>query len=439
MFKTISPLIAVIAFRFFGLFVVLPMLSLYALNMQHETTFLVGVVIGSYALTQSFLQIPFGIMSDKIGRKTVLVIGLIIFGIGSVICAISTDIYILIFGRLLQGAGAIGSVVVAAIADVVKEEQRAHAMALTGGTIAMSFAAAMIIGPVLGAYWGVGKLFWSVALLTVAVIAILLIKVKDFPKIVHTYTEKDMKLINVFKDKNLVQMYVTFLFHESVMTAAFLMIPIVMTKTFAWQDTKLWIVYAIATFFGILAMAPAVILGEKYNKGKQVFIVSIIIIAAGFILMGYSNKVWLFITGVVLFFIGFSMFEPLLQSFVAKFAKVYQRGAALGASNTFAYTGSFLGGITSGYLMHIEGRASVAVFVIIIAAFWILWVLRMNNPGFRSSIYLPIERYDRAKLPLLGNAKGIIEYYINETEKVIIVKYEQAFVNEKSIKHILLR
>lgn len=437
MLKTISPLIAVVAFRFFGLFVVFPILSLYALHMHYATTLLVGVVIGSYALTQSLFQIPFGTLSDKIGRKTVLIIGLIIFGIGSVICALSTDIYTLILGRLMQGAGAIGSVVVAAIADAVKEEQRAHAMALAGGTIAMSFAAAMIIGPVLGAYWGVDKLFWMVALLTVAVIAILIVKVEDPPKIIHTYTEKDMKFVNVFKDKNLVQMYVTFLFHESVMTAAFLMIPIVMTKVFAWQSTKLWIVYALATFSGMLAMAPAVIIGEKYNKGKQVFIVSIVIIAVGFFLMGYGSSAWLFIAGAVMFFTGFSMFEPLLQSFVSKFAKVYQRGAALGVSNTFAYTGSFLGGIIGGYLMHIQGREGVAVFVIILSVFWILWVLRMKNPGFRSNLYLPINGYDRTKLAGLRNMDGIVEYYINETEKVMIVKYEQAVVNENSIRNVL--
>ena len=150
MFKQVFPLSSIVALRFFGLFIVLPVLSVYALEMEGATAFLAGVVVGGYALTQALFQVPFGLMSDKFGRKKTLLFGLIIFIIGSVVCAVSNDIYTLMLGRFLQGAGAIGSVVSAMIADLVKEEQRAHAMAIMGGTIAMSFAAAMIIAPIIG-------------------------------------------------------------------------------------------------------------------------------------------------------------------------------------------------------------------------------------------------------------------------------------------------
>ena len=147
MIKSVLPLSAIIALRFLVYFLVLPVISVYAINLEGATTTLVGIVIGGYALTQMLFQIPFGVISDKFGRKGTIVFGLLIFAIGSIICAVSTDIYGLIFGRLLQGAGSIGAVVTAMISDLVKEEQRPKAMALMGSSIAFAFAISMVAGP----------------------------------------------------------------------------------------------------------------------------------------------------------------------------------------------------------------------------------------------------------------------------------------------------
>jgi len=173
MIKQIMPLSLIVALRFFGLFIVLPVLSIYALDMEGSTPFLAGVVVGGYALTQALFQVPFGLFSDRIGRKKTILIGLLIFIAGSIISALSENIYMLLLGRFLQGAGAIGSVVSAMVADLVKEEERAHAMAILGGTIALSFAAAMIIAPIVGGHWGIDKLFWLTAILSIAAIFIL--------------------------------------------------------------------------------------------------------------------------------------------------------------------------------------------------------------------------------------------------------------------------
>ena len=373
------PLSLIVALRFFGLFIVLPVLSIYALDMPGATPFLAGLVVGGYALTQAAFQVPFGMMSDKFGRKQVLFFGLIIFITGSVVAALSDDIYMLLFGRFLQGAGAIGSVVSAMIADLVKEEERAHAMAIMGGTIAMSFAAAMIIAPIVGGNWGIDKLFWLTALLSVAAIAVLFTSVPKPPTIIHTYSEEESKFTEVFKDKALTRMYITFLFHSSIMTMAFFIIPVVMTQTvaeggFGWEKAELWKVYFPAMIFGFIAMAPAAIFGEKYGKGKEIFMISVVVIFLGFLAMGFATEAWVFVLGVVLFFIGFNMFEPLLQSFVAKFAKVHQKGAALGVANTFAYTGIFFGGILAGYLMQHYDRATLAMVVAGISVLWFIWV-----------------------------------------------------------------
>ncbi len=442
MIKQIMPLSLIVALRFFGLFIVLPVLSIYALDMKGATPFLAGLVVGGYALTQAAFQVPLGLMSDKFGRKQVLLLGLLIFIAGSVIAAISDDIYMLLIGRFLQGAGAIGSVVSAMIADLVKEEERAHAMAIMGGTIAMSFAAAMIIAPIVGGHWGIDKLFWLTAILSVMAIGILFTAVPKPPKIVHTYSEEESKFFEVFKDKALTRMYITFLFHSSIMTMAFFIIPVVMTHPvteggFGWEKAELWKVYFPAMIFGFIAMAPAAIFGEKYGKGKEIFMISVAVIFLGFIAMGFATTPWVFILGVVLFFIGFNMFEPLLQSFVAKFAKVHQKGAALGVANTFAYTGIFLGGLLAGYIMQHYDRGTLAIIVAIIAVAWFIWVATMPSPNNRGNVYLPLDLFDREKVHALTEHDAIVESYVNETENIAVVKYDKDLIDEDEVRGML--
>jgi len=441
MIKQIMPLSLIVALRFFGLFIVLPVLSIYALDMKDATPFLAGVVVGGYALTQALFQIPFGILSDKIGRKKAILIGLLIFIAGSIIAALSDNIYMLMLGRFLQGAGAIGSVVSAMVADLVKEEERAHAMAILGGTIALSFAAAMIIAPLVGGHWGIDKLFWLTAILSIAAIVILFTAVPQPPKIVHSYAEEEAKITDVFKDKALVRMYITFLFHSSIMTMAFYIIPVVMTQPesaggFGWSKADLWKVYLPAMIFGFLAMAPAAIFGEKYNKGKEVFMISVVTILLGFLAMGFATTPWVFIFGVVLFFIGFNMFEPLLQSFVAKFAKVHQKGAALGVANTFAYTGIFFGGLLAGWIMQHYGRETLALIVVGLSVLWFIWVATMPSPNNRGNVYLPLDIFDRDKVMALDH-EAIVEKYVNETENIAVVKYDKDKIDEDKIRGML--
>ena len=442
MIKQIMPLSLIVGLRFFGLFIVLPVLSIYALEMEGATPFLAGLVVGGYALTQAAFQVPFGLASDKLGRKKTLFFGLIIFIIGSVIAAVSDNIYMLLIGRFLQGAGAIGSVVSAMVADLVREEQRAHAMAIMGGTIALSFAAAMIIAPIVGGNWGIDKLFWLTAILSVMAIGILFTAVPQPPTIVHSYAEEESKMLEVFKDKSLTRMYITFLFHSSIMTMAFFIIPVVMTQGleeggFGWEKSELWKVYFPAMIFGFFAMAPAAIFGEKYGKGKQVFMISVAVIFFGFLAMGFASTAWIFVVGVVLFFIGFNMFEPLLQSFVAKFAKVHQKGAALGVANTFAYVGIFLGGLLAGWLMQHYDRATLAVVVAILSAIWFIWVATMPSPNNRGNVYLPLDIFDRKRVASLTSHEAIVESYVNETENIAVIKYEKDMIDEDEIRGML--
>ncbi|WP_292658597.1 MFS transporter [Nitratifractor sp.] len=430
----------IIGLRFLGLFVVISVLSAYAKDLPGATPTLVGLAVGGYAFTQAAFQVPFGSLSDRIGRKKAILIGLLIFAAGSVMAGMATDIYTLLVGRFLQGAGAIGAVIIAMISDHVREEERAHAMAIMGMVIALAFTAAMVIGPIIGGLPdGVPFLFYLTAGMALLSIVLLFTVVPEPPKITHSFAEEEAKVRHVFKDKDLVRMYITFLFHSSTMAIAFFLIPLVLKSKFHLPMGEFWKVYLPAVFFGIIAMGPSAVFGEKYNKGKEVFLASIAFIAIAFLLMGFAPSLWLFGTGVVFFFIGFNMFEPLLQSFVSKFAKAHQKGAALGVANTFAYIGMGVGATLAGWIFAHWSVAGVAVTVLVVSIFWAIWIAKMRNPGLRGTLYLDTEHYDRNKLEALKKEPGINDLYVNETEGMMVIKYDKELLDEDEIRGKMLK
>ncbi|MBD3824354.1 MAG: MFS transporter [Epsilonproteobacteria bacterium] len=438
MFKKVFPLSAILSLRFLGLFLVLPTLSIYALTLNGATPLLVGVIVGGYALTQALFQVPFGTMSDKIGRKPTLLVGLLIFFVGSLICAFSTDIYMLMLGRFLQGAGAIGSVVTAMISDLVEEEIRGKAMAIMGATIAMSFALAMGLGPILGAAYGVDFLFILTAIFAIIAIILLFSKVPTPPKIKHIY-HNTSKTSDILKDPNLLNMIIINAMQKGLMTMAFVLIPIILTsESFGWEKADLYKAYLPAMIFGLLAMGPAAVFGEKKNKPREIFLLSILFFIASFFIMGYTHSEFLFVTGVVLFFIAFNMMEPLVQSMITKFAKVHQKGAALGISNSAAYFATFIGGTAAGLLLDISDRDIIGAVVGSIAILWLLWTLRLPNPTKYSHLFLAIDLVDMKKLESLESAH-IAEWYINESEKVVVVKFAVEAIAKESIEAQILK
>lgn len=436
------PLSAILSMRFLGLFLVLPVLSIYALSMEGATPLLVGVIVGGYALTQALLQVPFGTMSDKIGRKLTLLIGLIIFLIGSVICAVSTDIYTLMLGRFLQGAGAIGSVITAMISDLVAEEVRAKAMAIMGASIAMSFALAMGLGPVLGAAYGVDTLFWITAGLSVAAMVLLFTKVPTPPKIHHIY-HNTATTGDILKDPNLLSMIIINGMQKGLMTIAFVLIPIIMTSAinengFGWDKSELWMVYLPAMVMGLIAMGPAAVFGEKHNKPREIFLLSIVLFITAFVLMGYATSPIVFIVGVVSFFIGFNMMEPLVQSMISKFAKVHQKGAALGIGNSAAYFMTFIGGTLAGLALDISDRQTLGLILAIVGGIWLVWTFKLSNPERYAHLFVPLDDVDQDKLNNFEH-EHIAEWYINETEAVVAVKYKKEKIEEDELKAKILK
>jgi len=436
MFKKVLPLSSILFLRFLGLFLVLPVLSVYALDLEGATPFLIGVVVGGYALTQAIFQVPFGSMSDKVGRKPTILVGLLIFLIGSLICAYSTDIYTLMFGRFLQGAGAIGSVVTAMIADLVEEKQRGQAMAIMGGFIAMSFAFAMALGPVIAAEFGISTIFVITAVLSLVAIVILFVKVPTPPKIKHIY-HGETKTSDIIKDPNLLSMIIINAMQKGLMTAAFVIIPVFLTKPeygFNWDKSELWMVYVPAMIAGLIAMGPAAVFGEKRNIPKQIFLVSIILFTASFVMMGTTASSAVFITAVIFFFVAFNMMEPLVQSMISKFAKVHQKGAALGIANSAAYFATFLGGTFAGLYLDVSSRETLGLSIGGIGLLWLIWTaLKMKNPTKYSHLIIPEDEVDFDKLNAL-ESEHIAEWFINETEHVVVIKYAMEALEEDALK-----
>ena len=443
MFKTIMPLSAILSLRFLGLFLVLPVLSVYAMSMEGATPLLVGVIVGGYALTQAIFQVPFGTISDKIGRKPTLFVGLVIFMIGSIVSAMSSDIYMLMLGRFLQGAGAIGAVVTAMISDLVPEETRGKAMAMMGGTIAIAFAVAMALGPILGAAYGVDTLFWITAVLAGLAMLLLFTKVPTPPRIRHIY-HNTTTTADILKDPNLLGMIIINGMQKGLMTVAFVLIPLILTSTtehggFGWETADLWKAYLPAMIFGLVAMGPAAVFGEKYNKAKQIFLISIVLFIVAFLLMGFATSAWLFVMGVVSFFIGFNMMEPLVQSLISKYSKVHQKGAALGISNSVAYFMTFLGGTFAGLMLDISTPQMIGMSLAVVGILWLVWTaLKLSNPAKHSHLFKSVDDVDMKKLEALEH-DAIAEWYINETENLVVVKYRSDDISEEDILAKILK
>jgi MFS family permease len=438
MFKQIMPLSLIIGLRFFGLFIVLPVISIYALSMPNATPQLVGIIIGGYAITQMLFQVPFGAMSDILGRKGTIVTGLILIALGSILCAIATDLLTLMLGRFLQGAGAIGAVVGAMISDLVKEEQRSKAMAIMGGTIAMMFALAMVLGPIIGGYAGVDVLFWIVAIISLASIYIILKMVPDVPHITHTYHGVDK--YGFLKNSDLIKMNITNFLQKGLMTFAFMIIPIILTKSFGWELTELWKIYIPAMIFGIIAMGPAAALSEKRGIFKQILMIGIVFFALSYAVIGGASDETMFLVGIIIFFIGFNMHEPIMQSLTTKYAKVHEKGKVLGLFNSFGYLGTFIGGFVGGtYLVEVDGSfstslASISDFIVVVSILWLILIATLPNPLKTSNAYLDLDGLDEEKFDSLDATEGCKEWYINNTEKLLIVKYDNTLLNEDQIK-----
>ena len=405
------------AIRFLGLFIVMPVLALYAMSLKGADAFSVGVALGAYALSQIFLQIPFGKLADKYDKKIILVIGLSLLGLGSLVCAFSDNIYTLIFGRLLQGAGAIGGVIMAYMADLADENNRAKIFARMGQFIALSFALSMILGPTIGAKYGVDKLFLLTFILALVSIWIVIKKVPPAPTIIH-HIKQEASLKDILTHKELLKLFYSGFMQKGLMTVFFLLVPIIFTQQLHWDKTELWKVYIPALVVGFFALPLGAILAEKKGKGKLVFILSALSITLSLILFLIGSKGTIF-SAVLIFFFGFNLLEPVLQSFVSKVALANQKATALSTSNTIQYLGIFLGGAVAGYFLNKGLLKEFLILAIIMGIIWIVTLVKMKP--IKKFKIVEYENFDKDFIEELLTEKNVYDFY--EKEGKLIVRY----------------
>jgi len=340
-----------IALRMYGLFLILPVFSVYAQDITGSTALLVGVAIGIYGLTQAFLQIPMGFLSDIWGRKKVIGMGLGLFLIGSVIAAVANDIYTIIIGRAVQGMGAIAATGLALIADVSRPEQRSKMMAIVGVSIGFSFMLAFITGPVLAKLYGLSGLFWLTAVLAGFALLVLFTMVPEPDK----RMERDYRFVEVFQSIRHKQLLLldmgVFAIHAS-MSALFLVLPVVLVKTFAWPVINHWQLYLPVMVASVFIMIPLIFWQEKQKNHIRLLLVTFFLLAFNFLLLQMGLNQWLVIvTSLIIYFGLFNYLEASMPALLSKVATEQYRGAAMGAYSTAQFLGAFVGGAVGGYLM----------------------------------------------------------------------------------------
>lgn len=362
----------IFAFRMLGLFMLIPVFTLYAHYLNGSTNFLLGIALGSYGLTQGLFQIPFGILSDRYGRKPLITLGLLLFATGSLLGALTQSIYGMIFARILQGGGAIGSVLIALLADITPDEHRTKAMAIIGATIGLSFTIAFILSPSIVAITGLSGIFYLTAVLSLLGLGILYFL--PSPKL---SAEKPIinpkQLKQVLLDRDLLSLNMSIFFQHFILVASFYVLPMMLqnyVQLGALDHT--WHFYLLVIAGAFLVMIPIMIYGEKYHQVKTSFIGAIAIIAATQCMLIGAN-LSLVGLGVILFFyfIAFNFLEAQLPSLISKQAKPHSKGTALGIYSTSQFFGIFVGGILAGLVYTHAGAAGIFKLNTAIALVWL--------------------------------------------------------------------
>ena len=390
--RTVSSLALLYSFRMLGLFMVLPLLALYAADLGDATPALIGLALGIYGLTQACLQIPFGWLSDQVGRKPIIVGGLLLFALGSVVAAMADGIYGIIIGRTLQGAGAIASTVMALVADLTREEQRTKAMAVVGMSIGLSFAVALVLGPVVAAAGGLSAVFWFTAILALVGIVIVLGLVPDPQETGVTHQEVGARaglIGRILRDPALARLDFGVFSLHFILMACFMVVPGFLEQSAGIDRSHHWMVYLPAVVLSIAGMVPLMIVAERGGRPRQMFALGIALLLVAIAILGFSSLVSVFYVGLWLFFVGFNYLEATLPSLVSKAVFPGGKGTAMGVYSTCQFMGAFGGGAAGGWILqHLGIRALIGV-CIGLATSWLLITLAANRAALPGTGQLP--------------------------------------------------
>lgn len=427
-----ASLASIYGLRMLGMFLILPIFAIYAETLPSgKSHLMIGLALGAYGLTQAIFQLPFGIASDRFGRKRVIYVGLVLFVIGSLVAGLADDLPMIILGRSIQGAGAVSAAVTALVADLTREEHRTKAMAMIGGTIGITFAMSLILGPVLNNLIGVSGIFLMTAVLAAAAILVVKFVVPD-PVVSSFHSDaqaKTGKLKEVLKDTQLLRLnYGIFALHAAQM-AMFVVVPFAIKDTSGMQANDHWLIYLPVLVSSFILMLPAIIYAEKKAKLKQVFVGAIAMMFVAQLVFAFSiNYFWGIVFSLGAYFVAFNVLEASLPSIITKIAPAASKGTAIGVYNTTQSLGVFVGGTVGGYLSHYHGYASVFVFCSVLMALWLIFGLSMNAPPAVKSKMYHLKKISAAKAKTLATKlaalSGVRETVVLADEGMVILKVD---------------
>ncbi len=428
--------------RMLGLFLILPVFALYAEDLAGATPLLTGLAIGIYGLTQALLQIPYGLLSDRFGRKPLILLGLLLFAAGSVVAALASDIWWVIIGRALQGSGAVAAVVMALAADLTREDQRTKVMATIGATIGFSFMLAMVIAPSLDAWVGVSGIFWFTGLLAVLGAALLLWVV---PTPSHSRRHRDAQPVpamfrRVLADGQLLRLDWGIFSLHLVLTAMFLVVPLALRDAgLAPADHSL--LYGPVMLLSIAAMVPFVIYAERRKRMKTVFLGAIATVTvATLALWGALGHFWPLAAAIWLFFVGFNLLEATLPSLVSKLAPADAKGTAMGVYSTSQFAGAFIGGVSGGWAHEQFGIGGVLLLAAAVTAVWLGVAAGMRNPGRYTSRLVRVRVANGAAASDLADrlmaVPGVAEAVVVAADQVAYLKVDKQALDETALDAI---
>lgn len=440
-------------FRMLGLFMVLPVLLDYGQTYQHSSPQLLGLALGIYGFSQAVLQIPFGLWSDRWGRKPVIAVGLLLFALGSVVAAVSDSVYGLILGRFLQGGGAIAAAIMAMVADLTSDKNRTKSMAAIGASIGLSFILALILGPQLAAIGGLPAIFWATAILAgigILVLWILVPKVETFSSThgladspsyssVHSPILKKgsdrTSFAKVLRNKELLRLNYGICCLHFVLIASFTVIPRFLgALPQLSRDQHSW-VYGGVLLGSFVAMLPMMILIERKKWIKMGFVGAVVLLGMGqgLLMFGHQSLVGLLVA-LFVFFMAFNFLEANLPSLVSKVAPAQSRGTATGLYSSSQFLGMFLGGAGGGFVLEHWGPEEILVLCIVAIASWLLVASFMTGPQPLADVVVPVrrEQWDQM-LPQLSALPGVAEVSYREDQNAAFLRVDERLFQHESL------
>ena len=432
----------VFSLRMLGMFMVLPVLTTYGMALQGASESLIGLAIGIYGLMQAIFQIPFGLLSDRIGRKPLIVGGLLVFVLGSVVAAGTESIWGIILGRALQGSGAIAAAVMALLSDLTREQNRTKAMAFIGISFGITFAIAMVVGPIVTHALGLHALFWMIALLASLGIIITLLVVPSAP---HHVLNRESGMVKgsirlVLANPRLLKLNLGILSLHILLMSSFVALPGQFEQA-GFPAADHWKVYLITMLIAFASVIPFIIYAEVKRRMKRVFVSCVsLILVAEIVLWGAGNHFWTLVVGVQLFFFAFNLMEAILPSLVSKESPAGYKGTAMGIYSTSQFLGVAIGGSLGGWVFGHFDAQTVFLVGAIVAAIWLLVSTTMQEPPYVSSLRLVLSEaaLDVPNLEQRLKAQpGVAMVFIVPEEKSAYVKIDSKVTSRLELEALI--